>query len=79
MIPSNYVILKELPLTPNGKIDRAALPKIDTVSPRFNTAYKKPQSEIERAIAEIWQNVLQVERVGGTVFTYDSSSRSAKR
>ena len=76
MIPSNYVILKELPLTPNGKIDRAALPKIDPVSPRFNTAYKQPQSEIERAIAEIWQNVLQVERVGLTDNFFDLGGQS---
>ncbi|MEM8828163.1 MAG: amino acid adenylation domain-containing protein [Cyanobacteria bacterium P01_G01_bin.19] len=64
MIPSSYTILKELPLTPNGKIDRVALSKIDTIRQTVETAYQQPQTEVERAIAQIWQNVLEVDKVG---------------
>ena len=34
---------------------------MDTVRPISDISYQKPQTEIERAIAEIWQNVLQIE------------------
>lgn len=76
MIPSNYFILEALPLTPNGKIDRGALPVLESITSNSNTSYKKPQSEIERAIAEIWQNTLQVERVSLTDNFFDLGGQS---
>ncbi|MEL6931208.1 MAG: phosphopantetheine-binding protein, partial [Cyanobacteria bacterium J06600_6] len=63
-------------LTPNGKIDRQALPKVDSIQSALNAVYKQPQSEIERAIAEIWQNVLQVDRVGLTDNFFDLGGQS---
>ncbi|MBW4611874.1 MAG: amino acid adenylation domain-containing protein [Desmonostoc vinosum HA7617-LM4] len=60
MVPSVFVVLKVLPLTPNGKVDRRALPIPDTLP----VTYQAPQSEIERAIANIWQEVLHLEKVG---------------
>ena len=76
MIPSNYVTLKELPLTPNGKIDHLALTKIETSSQRLNTHYQKPQTEIERAIASIWQDVLQIDRASLTDNFFDLGGQS---
>jgi acyl carrier protein len=64
MIPSSFVFLDALPLTPNGKIDRKALPIPEKVRPELATAYMMPQTEIERAIARIWQQVLQLEDIG---------------
>lgn len=58
------MFLNALPLTPNGKIDRKALPTPEKVRPELATAYMMPQSEIERAIAQIWQKVLQLEEIG---------------
>ncbi|MEL6463085.1 MAG: non-ribosomal peptide synthetase, partial [Cyanobacteria bacterium J06621_15] len=63
MIPSSYMMLEEFPLTPNRKIDRKALPIPEANRPNLDN-YVKPSSEIEREIAQIWQQVLQVEKIG---------------
>ncbi|OUM04556.1 non-ribosomal peptide synthetase, partial [Pseudomonas syringae] len=63
MIPAAYVHLDKLPLTPNGKLDRKALPAPD-LQALISRGYEAPQGEVEVALAQIWQDVLQVERVG---------------
>ncbi|HEX2036298.1 MAG TPA: MupA/Atu3671 family FMN-dependent luciferase-like monooxygenase [Chloroflexota bacterium] len=64
MVPAHVVVLSELPLTPNGKIDRKQLPAPDQGLPAATHPYAAPQDETERILAEIWQHVLCVERVG---------------
>jgi amino acid adenylation domain-containing protein len=63
LVPSSYVVLSALPIGPTGKIDRLALP---TISLRRNTSndYQAPGTEVEHALAQIWQRVLGVERIG---------------
>ncbi|OUM04559.1 non-ribosomal peptide synthetase, partial [Pseudomonas syringae] len=63
MIPAAYVHLDTFPLTPNGKLDRKALPAPDAQA-LIRRGYEAPQGEVETALAHIWANVLQVERVG---------------
>ena len=63
MVPGAYVCLEKLPLTANGKLDRKALPAPETEAYRARD-YDEPVGEIERAVAEIWTDVLKVERVG---------------
>jgi amino acid adenylation domain-containing protein len=64
MVPSAFVLLAQLPLTPNGKIDRRALPAPEGLSLQLAADYVMPQTEAERLIAAIWQQVVQVEKVG---------------
>ena len=64
MIPSAFMLLDKMPLTPNGKIDRQALPPPDTVRPELDTAYAPPRTPLERQLAELWETVLGLERVG---------------
>jgi acyl-coenzyme A synthetase/AMP-(fatty) acid ligase/acyl carrier protein len=64
LIPSFFMTIARLPLTPNGKIDRKALPQPVGPSPESTGAYIPPQTEIEQLIAGIWQEVLEVEKVG---------------
>ncbi len=64
MIPSAFVTLTEMPLSPNGKIDRQALPAPAMLSPNLIEAYVAPKTAQEKKIAELWAQVLQVERVG---------------
>lgn len=64
MMPSSFVFLNNLPLTPNGKVDRKALPAPDAINPQLETTYVAPQTEIEQAIATVWQQVLDLEKVG---------------
>ena len=63
MVPAAYVALEALPLTPNGKVDRKALPAPDD-SAYARRTYEAPQGEVEQTLAQIWSEVLRVERVG---------------
>ncbi|HEX6355903.1 non-ribosomal peptide synthase/polyketide synthase [Actinophytocola sp.] len=62
MVPSAFVALDELPLNTSGKLDRAALPAPDFGAGR--TGYTEPRTEVERALAQVWADVLGLERVG---------------
>jgi amino acid adenylation domain-containing protein len=62
MVPASWVFLDALPLLPNGKLDRAALPAPD--DDRTSNGYLAPRTEAERRIAEIWGELLSLERVG---------------
>ena len=64
MIPAAFVMMDALPLTPNRKLDRSALPSPDQAQVQLTGAYAAPSSEIEKALADIWKEVLAVERVG---------------
>jgi len=61
MVPTAIVLIDKLPLTPNGKLDRRALPE-----PAWGAAagLVAPRTEMERAVAEIWMDVLGLQRVG---------------
>ncbi|WP_432329964.1 non-ribosomal peptide synthetase [Mucilaginibacter sp. P25] len=62
MVPSLWVELASLPLTSNGKTDRRSLPDPDLSLVRGN--YEAPVTELEEQLAQIWQELLGVERVG---------------
>ncbi|MEU8530981.1 amino acid adenylation domain-containing protein, partial [Streptomyces sp. NPDC048629] len=64
MIPSGFVELAALPLSPNGKLDRSALPDPDSSWSGSAGEFVAPRSEVERVLAEVWAQVLGVERVG---------------
>jgi len=63
MVPAAYVRLEALPLMPNGKLDRGALPSPEGGG-TAQLDYEAPQGEVEQALAEVWSEVLGVERVG---------------
>ncbi len=64
MIPVACVALDALPLTPSGKINRLGLPAPDFERPELDGEYVAPTNQIEKQIAEIWQEVLGINRVG---------------
>ncbi|MEU4805249.1 amino acid adenylation domain-containing protein [Actinosynnema sp. NPDC023587] len=63
MVPTAFVALDRLPLNANGKLDRVALPapERDAVT---SDQYVAPRTETEEAIAAIWADELDVDRVG---------------
>ncbi|UZE89389.1 amino acid adenylation domain-containing protein [Pseudomonas viciae] len=63
MVPSAFVVLDALPLTPNGKLDRRALPEPDQDA-YASRAYEAPEGRVEQILAEIWQALLGIERIG---------------
>jgi amino acid adenylation domain-containing protein/non-ribosomal peptide synthase protein (TIGR01720 family) len=62
MAPSTIVTLESLPLTANGKVDRKALPAPDQA--RSEREYVAPRTPTEELLANIWAQVLGVEKVG---------------
>src|SRR5690606_17916365 len=64
MVPAQVVVLDALPLTVNGKLDRDALPAPDRRGAAAQ--HVAPRDPIEARLAEIWGEVLGLERVGVT-------------
>ena len=64
MVPAVFVVLDELPTTLNGKIDHQRLPAPQAVRPQLGQAYVAPRDDVERVLAEVWAEVLEVDRVG---------------
>ncbi|MCX4657950.1 amino acid adenylation domain-containing protein [Streptomyces uncialis] len=63
MVPPVFVGLARLPQLPNGKIDRRALPS--RPGPRPGPAgFVAPRTDRERKLADVWSEVLGVERIG---------------
>ena len=60
MVPF-LVVLSRLPLMPNGKVDRAALPEVNLES---DAAYEPPTTDMEKLLAEIWQEILDKQQIG---------------
>ena len=63
MVPSAFVELTTLPLTSNGKVDRGNLPAPEA-RPKLEADYVPPQNEVEEIVAQVWQELLQLEKVG---------------
>ncbi|ADP15917.1 linear gramicidin synthetase subunit C [Achromobacter xylosoxidans A8] len=61
MVPGAIMQLDVLPLTANGKVDRKALP---LPGERAAKDYEAPQGQVEQVLADVWVQVLRVDRVG---------------
>jgi amino acid adenylation domain-containing protein len=62
MVPREIVFLEQLPLSANGKVDRRALPHPDPRrAPQGRVA---PASALEREIASVWREVLNIDDLG---------------
>ncbi|KAF9945028.1 hypothetical protein BGZ72_001760 [Mortierella alpina] len=63
MIPAAFVRLDSLPVTNNGKVNRRALPEPD-VSAFAARSYEPPKGNVESGLADIWAELLSLDRVG---------------
>ena len=77
MVPAHIVVLEEFPLTSSGKLDRKALPAPVLTATRFQA----PQTQAEKILADIYAQVVGVERVGvdDSFFDLGGDSLSAMR
>src|SRR5262249_55859836 len=64
VVPSSFVVLDALPLTPNGKIDRKALPAPERSRAELSPSFEPPRSDVEKTLAAVWAEVLQLDQVG---------------
>ena len=76
MVPSAFVLLERLPLTANGKIDRQALAALAAENAAPARAFVAPRSPTEKALAAIWSELLQVEKVGVDDDVFDLGAHS---
>ncbi|WP_069162716.1 non-ribosomal peptide synthetase [Nocardia altamirensis] len=61
MVPATVLVIDAVPLTANGKLDRAALPDPELVSTK---EYRAPRTDREKAMADLFAEILGVGRVG---------------
>ncbi len=64
MVPSGFTILADLPLSPTGKVDRQALERQARAEILSGAGFVAPRTDPERAVAAVWQTLLQRPRVG---------------
>jgi SAM-dependent methyltransferase/acyl carrier protein len=76
MVPGAFVVLDALPLTPNGKIDRKVLPDPDRQRQESAAPYVAPAGDVERVIADTWQELLALERISTTDNFFDIGANS---
>ncbi|WP_082634718.1 non-ribosomal peptide synthetase [Mycobacteroides sp. H054] len=61
MVPAAIMVLDTMPLTVNGKLDSRALPAPDYLD---HERYRAPEDAVEEVLADIYAQVLGLERVG---------------
>jgi amino acid adenylation domain-containing protein len=76
MVPSAFVFLEVLPLTPHGKVDRRSLPAPDAAHPATAAEFVAPRTVLEEEVAQVWAEVLGVERIGSNDSFWDLGGHS---
>ncbi len=66
MIPTAFTFLDHLPLNASGKVDRKRLQELEDELGQQDGNYEAPQNELESILAEVWQRVLSLQRIGVT-------------
>jgi amino acid adenylation domain-containing protein len=64
MLPTAWVFLDKMPLSPNGKLDRKALPCPGNDRPELSQAYLQATTPLEKFLAGMWKQLLNLDRVG---------------
>ncbi len=75
MVPAHFVFLDAFPLTPNRKIDLKSLPAPEAVG-QAAANYTAPSNDLEQKIADVWQRVLNVPKVGRNDNFFDLGGHS---
>jgi thioesterase domain-containing protein/acyl carrier protein len=76
MIPGIFMPLESLPLNGNGKVNRKALPLPDRQMTAATKKFVAPRNELESRLAKIWEEVLQISRVGVEDHFFDLGGHS---
>jgi acyl carrier protein len=64
MVPSHFNLVERMPLNPNGKIAYAALQQAEPFRSQTSQTIEAPANDLEQAVAAIFADVLQLERIG---------------
>jgi amino acid adenylation domain-containing protein len=77
MIPSGFMILESIPVTSNGKTDRKKLPRPES-NVRVMDEKDRPSTELEKQLAAIWKEVLNIPEAGVNDNFFESGGHSLK-
>jgi len=64
MIPLHFIQLEKIPLTPTGKVDRKSLSVLEIDPLKSSSIYVESRTDLEKIIAGVWKEVLNLEKVG---------------
>lgn len=64
MWPAQFVMLDNIPQTTAGKVDKKRLPAPTVQRPDLPVTYRKPGTALEQRLADLWADLLQLDRVG---------------
>jgi amino acid adenylation domain-containing protein len=64
MVPAAFVFMDEFPLNDNGKVDRERLPVVSDAEMVADNSRVPPSTETERALVELWTEILAIDDVG---------------
>lgn len=64
MIPSAFVFMDSFPVAPSTKLDYAAFPDPPTSRPELENPFVAPRTPLEKTLAEIWSQILDLDKVG---------------
>lgn len=64
MIPVSMVSMEAFPLTFNGKLNKRALPEVDFQVKKEK--YRAPTTDQERRLCQVWEKILNLEKIGMT-------------
>jgi amino acid adenylation domain-containing protein len=76
MVPSAFIWLETFPLNANGKVDRKKLPAPERKHLGLEDDYVAPRNATEEAVVEIWEDLLNLERVGATDHFFEVGGHS---
>lgn len=76
MVPSTVAVMSAFPVTPNGKLDRNALRAHGVTQPQGEAGATAIAGPVEQVVAELWQEILQTERVGAETNFFDVGGHS---
>jgi amino acid adenylation domain-containing protein len=88
MVPIYFIVLEKMPLSHSGKLDREKLPEPERVRPELAVKLVLPGTEMEKLVAGIWQEVMDLEEVGihdnffdlgGTSFTIIRANKKLRK
>jgi amino acid adenylation domain-containing protein len=75
MIPHHFVALEQFPMTPNGKVDRARLPGLHAAD-LLADRHVEPSTPSERLVAQVFREVLAIDRVSAEAGFFDLGGHS---
>jgi len=78
MLPAEFIQVDRIPQTPNGKVDRKALKKWGGERLTAVKTYAPPDTEMEKQVAGVWQDILDLDRVGREDNFFDLGGTSLK-